>query len=86
MPARIVRGPGQVADGRVPGRHPITAGDEKSGSTRYATWYSPCDGLIIPYTSTRLDSANNHYVACQTHIGFLADSLVLGAIAQFTKS
>ncbi|WP_021591452.1 esterase/lipase family protein [Actinomadura welshii] len=64
----------------------ITAGDETPGSTRYATWYSPCDGIIIPYTSTRLDGANNHYVACQTHIGFLADSLVLGAIAQFTKS
>lgn len=63
----------------------ITAGDETPGSTRYATWYSPCDGIIIPYTSTRLDGASNHYVACQTHIGFLSDAGVLGAIAQFAK-
>jgi triacylglycerol lipase len=64
----------------------ITAGDETPGSTQYATWYSPCDGIIIPYTSTRLDGANNHYVACQTHIGYLTDVVTLGAIAQFTKS
>ncbi|WP_301173866.1 esterase/lipase family protein [Actinomadura geliboluensis] len=64
----------------------ISAGDETPGSTQYATWYSPCDGIIIPYTSTRLDGANNHYVPCQTHIGFLADAVVLRAIAQFTKS
>src|ERR1044072_3905473 len=30
----------------------ISAGDETPASTRYATWYSPCDGVILPYTST----------------------------------
>ncbi|GAA4297670.1 triacylglycerol lipase [Actinomadura luteofluorescens] len=64
----------------------ISAGDETPGSTQYATWYSACDGIIIPYTSTRLDGASNHNVVCQTHIGYLADTVVLGAIAQFTKS
>ncbi|MFF7445600.1 MULTISPECIES: alpha/beta fold hydrolase [unclassified Streptomyces] len=64
----------------------ITAGDETPGSTRYATWYSPCDGIIIPYTSTRLDGATNHHVACQTHIGFLTDTSVLGDIADFVAS
>lgn len=64
----------------------ISAGDETPGNTKYATWYSPCDGIIIPYTSTRLDGANNHLVACQTHLGYLADVVTLGAIAQFTKS
>ncbi|MFE0730148.1 esterase/lipase family protein [Streptomyces antibioticus] len=64
----------------------ITSGDETPGSTRYATWYSACDGIILPYTSTRLDGATNHNVLCQTHIGFLADTSVLGQIASFVAS
>lgn len=64
----------------------ITSGDETPGSTRYATWYSACDGVIIPYTSTRLDGATNNNVACQNHIGFLADTSVLGDIADFVAS
>jgi triacylglycerol lipase len=64
----------------------ITAGDETPGSTRYATWYSACDGIIIPYTSTRLSGATNNNVLCQTHIGYLADTVVLGQIARFVAS
>ncbi|MGW5639590.1 esterase/lipase family protein [Streptomyces sp. NPDC003832] len=64
----------------------ITSGDETPGSTRYATWYSACDGIILPYTSTRLSGASNNLVACQTHIGFLADTSVLGDIADFVAS
>ncbi|MFF5897208.1 esterase/lipase family protein [Streptomyces argenteolus] len=64
----------------------ITSGDETPGSTRYASWYSACDGVIIPYTSTRLDGATNNNVLCQTHIGFLADTVVLGQIARFIAS
>ncbi|WP_405665165.1 alpha/beta hydrolase [Streptomyces sp. NBC_01166] len=64
----------------------ITAGDETPGDTRYATWYSACDGVIIPYTSTRLSGATNNNVLCQTHIGFLADTVVLGQIARFVAS
>ncbi|MEV7144272.1 esterase/lipase family protein [Streptomyces tauricus] len=64
----------------------ITSGDETPGSTRYATWYSACDGIILPYTSTRLDGATNNNVLCQTHLGFLTDSAVLGQIARFVAS
>ncbi|MFJ4692961.1 esterase/lipase family protein [Streptomyces sp. NPDC088766] len=64
----------------------ITSGDETPGTTRYATWYSACDGIILPYTSTRLDGATNNNVLCQTHIGFLADTVVLGQIARFVAS
>jgi triacylglycerol lipase len=64
----------------------ITAGDETPGSTKYATWYSACDGVIIPYTSTRLSGATNNNVLCQTHIGYLADTVVLGQIARFVAS
>jgi len=64
----------------------ISAGDETPGATRYATWYSPCDGVIIPYTSTRLSGATNNLVACQTHIGFLADTGVLAQIANYIRN
>lgn len=65
----------------------ISAGDETPGSTRYATWYSPCDGVIVPYTSTVLGSgATNNLVACQNHIGFLTDTSVLSQIANYVRS
>jgi triacylglycerol lipase len=61
----------------------LASGDETPGSTVYATWYSPCDGIINPYTSTRLSGATNHLVACQTHIGYLTDTSVLSQIRSF---
>lgn len=64
----------------------ISAGDETPGDTRYASWYSACDGIILPYTSTRLSGATNNNVLCQTHIGYLADTVVLGQIARFVAS
>jgi triacylglycerol lipase len=65
----------------------ISAGDETPGSTRYATWYSPCDGVILPYRSTVLENgATNNLVACQTHIGFLSDTSMLARIADYVRS
>lgn len=64
----------------------ISAGDETPGDTRYASWYSACDGIILPYTSTRLSGATNNNVLCQTHVGYLADTVVLGQIARFVAS
>ncbi|WP_037864277.1 esterase/lipase family protein [Streptomyces sp. NRRL S-340] len=64
----------------------LNAGDETPGDTQYATWYSPCDGVIIPYTSTPLIGAANHLVPCQTHLGFLTDVLTLQAVEHFLSS
>ncbi|MFI6860378.1 esterase/lipase family protein [Streptomyces sp. NPDC050421] len=64
----------------------ISSGDETPGDTKYATWYSACDGVILPYTSTRLTGATNNNVLCQTHIGYLTDTIVLGRIARFVAS
>lgn len=61
----------------------VTSGDETPGSTKYATWYSSCDGVINPYTSTELSGATNHNVACQTHIGYLTDTVTLAAVRSF---
>lgn len=61
----------------------LTSGDETPGSTLYATWYSSCDGVILPYTSTRLSGATNNLISCQSHNGFLTDTAVLTAIRTF---
>jgi triacylglycerol lipase len=64
----------------------VTSGDETPGSTKYATWYSACDGVIIPYTSTELNGATNNNVACQTHIGYLTDTVTLAQVRTFLGS
>jgi len=64
----------------------LSAGDETPGATRYGTWYSPCDGIIIPYTSTVLSGATNNYVICETHLGYLTDTVVLSQVRSFLGS
>ncbi|MFD0686258.1 esterase/lipase family protein [Actinomadura fibrosa] len=64
----------------------LSSGDETPGDTRYATWYSPCDGVIIPYTSTMLSGATNNYVACENHLTYLTDTIVLSAVRTFLAS
>lgn len=64
----------------------LSAGDETPGPTRYATWYSPCDGVINPYTSTVLSGATNNYVLCQTHLGYLSDTVILSQVRSFLGS
>lgn len=61
-------------------------GTETPGDARYATWYSPCDGVINPYTSTELSGATNNFVACENHLTYLTDPLVLTAVRQFLAS
>jgi triacylglycerol lipase len=64
----------------------LSSGDETPGSVRYGTWYSPCDGIIIPYTSTVLSGATNNLVACQTHLSYLTDTIVLSQVRSFLSS
>lgn len=64
----------------------VTRGDETPGPTSWATWYSPCDGIIIPYTSTPLSGARNTYVSCVTHLGFLTDTSVLRQVASYLRA
>lgn len=64
----------------------ITAGDETPGDTRYGTWYSACDGVILPYTSTRLDGATNNNAGCVNHLVFLTDASVTSGVLSFLGS
>ncbi len=61
----------------------VTSGDETPGATSYATWYSSCDGVIDPYTSTILDGANNTNVACESHSAYLTDTAFLAQVRGF---
>lgn len=61
----------------------ITAGDETPGETSYGTWYSACDGVIIPHTSTELEGAENNNAGCVTHLGFLTDGTVQSEVLDF---
>ena len=45
----------------------LNAGDETPGDVRYATWWSPCDGTIVPPESTILSEALNTETACLSH-------------------
>ncbi|MGC9665925.1 esterase/lipase family protein [Planosporangium sp. 12N6] len=64
----------------------LSAGDETPGSVTYATWYSPCDGVIIPYTSTMLSGATNNYVVCENHLTYLTDTTILNQVRAFMSS
>jgi triacylglycerol lipase len=41
--------------------------DETPGTPRYATWWSPCDEVINPQSSTPLSGADNTQTACLKH-------------------
>ena len=41
--------------------------DETPGAPRYATWWSTCDQVIVPQTSTPLSGATNTLTACLQH-------------------
>jgi triacylglycerol lipase len=48
--------------------------DETWGVPRYATWWSPCDGVINPQTSALLDGATNTQTACISHSALHEDA------------
>jgi triacylglycerol lipase len=54
----------------------VNTGDETPGSTRYATWRSPCDLVVSPGSSVALTGAVNTVTACLGHSAFPADETV----------
>ncbi|MEX1185276.1 MAG: triacylglycerol lipase [Gemmatimonadaceae bacterium] len=53
----------------------LNAGDETPGDVRYATWWSPCDGTIIPPESTILSEALNTETACLSHAAMFTEPI-----------
>lgn len=54
----------------------LNAGDETPGFPRYATWWSPCDEVVIPHESVLLVGATNHQSACLSHAQLLEDPVI----------
>lgn len=55
----------------------LNAGDETPGAPRYATWWSPCDSVINPDSSTvALSGAVNTETGCIQHTDFPVDARV----------
>ncbi len=63
----------------------LAAADETPGPVAYRTWYSPCDAVINPFTSSMLAGAANTLVPCMTHVGFLTNGALPADVAAFTK-
>ncbi|QGK70602.1 alpha/beta fold hydrolase [Allosaccharopolyspora coralli] len=61
----------------------LNEGDETPGDTSYATWWSPCDGVVYPAESTVLDGAENTELACVSHLGLLANHEVMEGVRAF---
>ncbi|WP_079407077.1 esterase/lipase family protein [Streptomyces sp. 3211] len=58
----------------------LNAVDETPGSTRYATWWSPCDLVINPDRTVALSGAVNTRTPCLLHSAFLTDAGVYAQV------
>ncbi|WP_406365088.1 esterase/lipase family protein [Streptomyces sp. NBC_01546] len=58
----------------------LSSGDETPGSSRYATWGSPCDSIISPKSSVALSGAVNSTTACLNHSALRTDRTVYGEV------
>jgi len=63
----------------------LNSGDETPGAVRYGTWWSPCDELINPDTSTTLSGASNTQTACMGHSALRTDATVYGQVREFVR-
>lgn len=61
----------------------LNGGDETPGSVNYGTFWSECDGIILPANSTELDGAKNTKLGCVTHMMLLMDGGVTQQVIKF---
>lgn len=64
----------------------LNSGDETPGSTRYATWWSPCDVVVNPDSSVALSGAANTQTACMSHGDLHEDATVYGQVRNMINS
>lgn len=63
----------------------LNSGDETPGAVNYGTWWSPCDELINPDTSTILSGATNTQTSCMSHSSLRTDATVYGQVRNFVQ-
>jgi triacylglycerol esterase/lipase EstA (alpha/beta hydrolase family) len=64
----------------------LNAVDETPGGVRYQTYWSSCDELVNPDTSTILSGAGNTNVGCMEHAWLLVSDSVSQQVRSFLKS
>jgi triacylglycerol esterase/lipase EstA (alpha/beta hydrolase family) len=63
----------------------LNSGDETPGAVNYGTWWSTCDELINPDTSTILSGATNTNVGCLSHSGVKDSAAVYAQFRDFVR-
>jgi triacylglycerol lipase len=63
----------------------LNEGDETPGAVSYGTFWSPCDEVINPDTSTILSGATNAQVECLGHISLLGSERVYRRVREFVR-
>jgi len=63
----------------------LNSGDETPSTPRYATWWSPCDEVINPDTSTILIGAANTQTSCLSHSGVKDSATVYAQVREFVR-
>lgn len=63
----------------------LNAGDETPGAVNYRTWWSPCDEVINPDSSTPVSGATNTQTACMSHSSLHEDATVYAQVREFVR-
>jgi triacylglycerol esterase/lipase EstA (alpha/beta hydrolase family) len=63
----------------------LNSGDETPGAVNYGTFWSSCDELINPDTSTILSGATNTNVGCLSHSGVKDSAAVYAQVRDFVR-
>jgi triacylglycerol lipase len=63
----------------------LNSKDETPGAPRYATWWSSCDQVILPQTSTPLSGAANTQTACLQHSQLYTDAIVYAQVRDWVR-
>ena len=63
----------------------LNSGDETPSTPRYGTWWSPCDEVINPDTSTILSGATNTQTSCLSHSGVKDSATVYPQVREFVR-
>lgn len=61
----------------------LNAGDETPSGADYATFWSPCDEVINPDSSTIVEGATNTRVSCIGHLSLLGSAEVYSGVRDF---
>jgi triacylglycerol lipase len=65
----------------------LNAGTEVPGSptVKYHTWWSPCDEIINPHESVKLNGAENTETECISHVALTTNEKVFKEVKEFVK-